>query len=121
MRVTKLKHLAVSGIAQKGARALSGPAFSDQNKSWLKRKQQQEDGDVSDDLQDHEGDRMLSCWSCVQIQTSQSLALFSVFASDSKCPSSAWLASDWQNPWAFSTSKLSVALLVALLACAFSY
>lgn len=35
---------------QKGAKSLLGPAFSDQNKSWLKRKQ--ETGNDSDDLQD---------------------------------------------------------------------
>ncbi|KAL3157259.1 hypothetical protein ABBQ38_001492 [Trebouxia sp. C0009 RCD-2024] len=38
--------------AQKRARSVSGPAFSDQNKSWLKRKQkQEEDRDDSEDLQ----------------------------------------------------------------------
>lgn len=55
-------HLTV--LLQKGAEPLSGPAFSDQNKSWLKRKQkQEEDGDESDDLQDDgsEGQHMLSC------------------------------------------------------------
>ena len=59
---------------QKGAKLLSGPAFSDQNKSWLKRKLQaggdsndlQDDSDDLqddlDDLQDHglEGQHMLS-------------------------------------------------------------
>lgn len=39
-------------VKQKGSRTVSGPGFSDQNKSWLKRKQQQEEsGDESDDLQ----------------------------------------------------------------------
>ncbi|KAL3146207.1 26S rRNA (cytosine-C(5))-methyltransferase nop2b, variant 2 [Trebouxia sp. C0010 RCD-2024] len=39
-------------VTKKGARSLSGPAFSDQNKSWLKRKQQQEEDTVDlNDLQ----------------------------------------------------------------------
>ena len=63
-----------AAVMQKGSKSLSGPAFSDQNKSWLKRKQEA-DGDSDDledeldDLQDNglEGQHMLSdvcqyCW-----------------------------------------------------------
>ena len=47
----KLMSASVTPAAmQKGAKSLLGPAFSDQNKSWLKRKQ--ETGNDSDDLQD---------------------------------------------------------------------
>ena len=58
---------------------MSGPAFSDQNKSWLKRKQQQDDGDESDDLHDHEGEHMLSCSSCVQIQKLKPVSVMRYF------------------------------------------
>ena len=67
-------------VMQKGAKSLSGPAYSDQNKSWLKRKQEADGGsddleddsddlrDDLDDLQDHglEGQHMLSyvCGHC---------------------------------------------------------
>lgn len=67
----KPQHLAVSCQAQKRARSVSGPAFSDQNKSWLKRKQkQEEDRDDSEDLQGigSEGNGMLSCLSHVQMR-----------------------------------------------------
>ena len=43
-----------AAVTQKGAKSVSGPAFSDQNKSWLKRKQ--DTGGDSDDLQDDSKD-----------------------------------------------------------------